>query len=166
MLGTGLLDRDFIRRHVPHRGRMCLLDEIVSWDGQRISCRTATHRDADNPLRAHDRLGIACGIEYAAQAMALHGALTAGAAAPMNAALTTAHVPMHGATAGFLASVRTVRTTVVRLDDVPGDLLCDAVRLAGDHGTALYEFEIRDAGAVLISGRTTVVLDAAGHLRP
>ena len=39
--------------------------------------RASSHRAADNPLRAHGRLGAACGIEYAAQAMAVHGALLA-----------------------------------------------------------------------------------------
>ena len=148
-----VFDREWIRRHVPHQGRMCLLDEIVSWDEERICCRTASHRDADNPLRAHGRLGIASGIEYAAQAMALHGALGA-----------MADAPAPGAAAGFLASVRAVRITVGRLDDVPGDLSCAAVRMAGDRGTALYEFEIRSGHAVLIAGRTTVVLDAGGQL--
>ena len=54
---------------------MCLLDEVLSWDLQRISCRSASHRAADNPLRAHGRLGAACAIEYAAQTVAVHGAL-------------------------------------------------------------------------------------------
>ena len=30
----------------------------------------------DHPLRAHGRLGVACGVELAAQAMAVHGALS------------------------------------------------------------------------------------------
>ena len=59
---------------------MCLLDEVLSWDATRIRCRSNTHRTADNPLRAHGRLGAACGIEYAAQAMAVHGALVAASA--------------------------------------------------------------------------------------
>ena len=157
-----VFDREWIRRHVPHQGRMCLLDEIVSWDEERICCRTASHRDADNPLRAHGRLGIASGIEYAAQAMALHGALGAMADAPAHGAVAGA--PAHSAAAGFLASVRAVRITVGRLDDVPGELSCAAVRMAGDRGTAMYEFEIRSGHAVLIAGRTTVVLDAGGQL--
>lgn len=66
---------------LPHRGRMCLIDEVVSWDAARICCRTRSHRDADNPLRSAEGLGAACAIEYAAQAMALHAAL-AGASAP------------------------------------------------------------------------------------
>ena len=54
--------------------------EVLSWDATRIRCRSATHRSPDNPLRLHGRLGAACGIEYAAQAMAVHGALVAASA--------------------------------------------------------------------------------------
>ena len=151
---------------------MCLLDEVIAWDTERISCRSDTHRAADHPLRAHGRLGIACGIEYAAQAMAVHGALIAGAldTGPEGPA-RPGSIPEHDVpnpltpgtrtpAAGFLASVRGVQFHVLRLDDVQDDLICDAVRVAGDRGTALYEFELRSGAACLLSGRATVVLDA------
>jgi predicted hotdog family 3-hydroxylacyl-ACP dehydratase len=144
---------------------MCLLDEVIGWDAERISCRSGTHRAADHPLRAHGRLGIACGIEYAAQAMAVHGALVAGALdnGPI-AAADAGDAPGVPPTAGFLASVRGVRLHVLRIDDVRGDLFCDAVRVAGDRGTALYEFEVRSQAACLLEGRATVVFDANERL--
>src|SRR5256886_11224671 len=74
------LGRLWIEQHIPHKGRMGLLDEVLSWDATRIRCRSATRRSPDNPLRLHGRLGAACGIEYAAQAMAVHGALVAASA--------------------------------------------------------------------------------------
>jgi uncharacterized protein involved in copper resistance len=43
---------------------------------------------------------------------------------------------------------------------VQSDLICDAVRIAGDQGTALYDFELRSVAMRLMSGRATVVLDA------
>ncbi len=140
------LDRAWIQAHIPHPGRMCLLDEVIEWNGERISCRSSGHRAADHPLRAHGRLGAACGIEFAAQAMAVHGALIADASTVKPAG-------------GFLASVRGVRLYVSRLDDVQTDLICDAVLIAGDRGTALYEFALRAAAMPLMSGRATVVLD-------
>jgi predicted hotdog family 3-hydroxylacyl-ACP dehydratase len=130
---------------------MCLLDEVIEWDAQHILCRSATHRLPDHPLRSHGRLGVCCGIEYAAQAMAVHGALVAGAA---NARPD----------AGFLAAVRDVRLHVLRLDDIEADLLCDATRVAGDHGSALYEFELRSDVRRLMSGRATAVFDATRSL--
>src|SRR5579862_2279080 len=125
---------------------MCLLDEVLLWDAQRISCRSSGHRAIDHPLRSHERLGAACGIEFAAQAMAVHGALLADASRQQPRA-------------GLLASMRGVRLYVLRLDDVESDLICDAVRIAGDQGTALYEFELRAATMLLVSGRATIVLD-------
>jgi predicted hotdog family 3-hydroxylacyl-ACP dehydratase len=147
-----LMNRDWIEARIPHQGRMCLLDEVIDYDVRGIRCRTGTHRLTDNPLRAHGRLGVACGIEYAAQAMALHGALAPGAPVQIGIA----------ARAGLLASVRGVRALVLRLDDIESDLTCEAHRVAGDGLTALYEFELRDGERKLLSGRASVVLDAGG----
>jgi predicted hotdog family 3-hydroxylacyl-ACP dehydratase len=144
------LDREWILAHIPHQGRMCLLDEVVEWDAERIRCRSATHRTADHPLRHGGRLGIACGIEYAAQAMALHGALTAIAAGAAATDLPAA---------GFLAGLRGVRLHALRLDDIPGDLTCCAALGAADRTTALYEFELLAGTVCLLSGRATVVMD-------
>jgi len=138
------LDRAWIERNIPHHGRMCLLDEIIEWDAQHIRCRAGTHRAPDHPLRSHGRLGAACGIEYVAQAMAAHGALAGGGARPE---------------AGFLAGLRNVRMHVLRLDGLTADLVCDASLVAGDGGTALYDFALRADAQRLLSGRATVVFD-------
>jgi predicted hotdog family 3-hydroxylacyl-ACP dehydratase len=162
------LDRAWIERHIPHHGSMCLLDEVLSWDADRISCLSGSHRAADNPLRARGQLGIACGIEYAAQAMAVHGALAGGAlqVRPPAAGSSPAGGPSPGSpAAGFLAGLRGVEFHVLRLDDVLGDLICDAVRVAGDRGTALYEFELRSAATRLLTGRATVVLEAKERMQ-
>jgi predicted hotdog family 3-hydroxylacyl-ACP dehydratase len=147
------LDRTWIERNIPHQGRMCLLDEVVEWDERHIRCRSATHRLPDHPLRSQGRLGVACGIEYAAQAMAAHGALsgeTAQSGRPE---------------AGILASLRDIRLYVLRLDDVQADLICDAALIAGDHCTALYEFAVSCGAQRLLSGRATVVFDADGRIK-
>jgi len=141
------LDHAWLLAHLPHQGSMCLLDAVTEWDAQRIRCTASSHRAPDNPLRAHDRLGAACGIEYAAQAMAAHGALLAAADNPPRA--------------GYLASVRGVELHVVRLDDIAADLEVEAERLSGDDNTILYGFRVSAAGRELLSGRAAVVLDAA-----
>ena len=150
------MNRAWIEARIPHQGRMCLLDEVLAWDAHHIRCSTGTHRALDNPLRSHDRLGIAGGIEYAAQTMALHGAL-ASAALGANAAAPSR--------VGLLASVRDVRLHVLRLDDIEADLLCEVTHLAGDNFTALYEFTLRDKDKSLLAGRASVVLDAGRRLR-
>jgi predicted hotdog family 3-hydroxylacyl-ACP dehydratase len=150
------MNRAWIEARIPHQGRMCLLDEVIAWNARHIRCSTGTHRALDNPLRSHDRLGIACGIEYAAQAMALHGALTS--AAPGAAAGAAARV-------GLLAGVRDVRLHVSRLDDIESDLFCEVTHVAGDNLTALYEFALSDKDNSLLTGRASVVLDAGARLR-
>ena len=150
------MNRAWIEARIPHQGRMCLLDEVLDWDAHHIRCRTGTHRALDNPLRLHGRLGIAGGIEYAAQAMALHGAL-AGAAAGENAGAASR--------VGLLASVRDVRMYVSRLDEIESDLFCEVTHLAGDSRTALYEFALRGKDKSLLGGRASVVLDAGRRLR-
>ena len=141
------LDHAWLLAHLPHQGSMCLLDAVTEWDAQRIRCTASSHRAPDNPLRAHDRLGAACGIEYAAQAMAAHGALLAAADNPPRA--------------GYLASERGVELHVARLDDIAADLEVEAERLSGDDNTILYGFRVSAAGRELLSGRAAVVLDAA-----
>src|SRR5436853_7213250 len=126
------LDRQWIEQHIAHKGRMCLLDEVLSWDAARIRCRSATHRAANNPLRAHGRLGAACGIEYAAQAMAVHGALIA----------VNASVSQRSAVPGYLASVRNVALHVARLDDLETDLVASAARVSGDDRMGVYTFSV------------------------
>jgi predicted hotdog family 3-hydroxylacyl-ACP dehydratase len=146
MLTAPPLDHAWIERHIPHRGSMCLLDRVESWDEQRICCRAISHRDTANPLRAFGRLGAACGIEYAAQAMAVHGASLGAAGAK--------------AKAGYLVSVRGARLQVGRLDDIADDLRIEALCTTRGDNNILYEFNIDAAGQRLISGRATVVLDA------
>jgi len=148
------LDRHWFEQNIPHHGRMCLLDEVMEWDAQHIRCCSGTHRLPDHPLRANGRLGIACGIEYAAQAMAAHGALAGGTVTGRT--VTGKARPA----AGFLAGLRDVRLRVLRLDDIPTDLICEAVLVAGDRSTALYEFALWSEGQRLLSGRATVVFDA------
>lgn len=143
-----MMDRAAIAARIPHSGSMCLLQRLISHSQHQIRCSASSHHDADNPLRLGGILPAACAVEYAAQAMALHGALADLAALATGAP-----------TAGFLASVRSVRLRVARLDDVPGDIEISAERLAGDTRQARYSFALHgEHGALLVEGRATVIL--------
>ncbi len=157
---TPPINRDGISGRIPHQGSMCLLDEVTAWDDNHISCLTNSHLSADNPLRAHDQLGAACGIEYAAQAMAMHGALAAEQHNPDGGAGNT---PTRG---GYLASVRSVTLHVDRLDTVAGSLTVEAERITGDANTVLYNFTVSGGGKALLNGRAVVVLDASALATP
>jgi predicted hotdog family 3-hydroxylacyl-ACP dehydratase len=147
------LNRGEIERRIPHQGSMCLLDAVLAWDDDAITCEARSHQAPDNPLRAHGRLGAACGVEYAAQAMAVHGALVG----------ESQNADAHGTPprAGYLASLRSVDLHVERLDAVPGPLTISAQRITGDANTVLYSFNVNDGPRELLSGRAVVVLDAA-----
>ncbi|MBL8360003.1 MAG: hydroxymyristoyl-ACP dehydratase [Rubrivivax sp.] len=141
------LDHAGIAARIPHAGAMCLLDALVEMSDEGVRCRITGHADAAHPLRGARGLSSAHAIEYAAQAMALHGALMSPADAP-------AQRP------GFIASARGVRLHVDRLDDRPGPLVIGAVRQATATDQALYRFELHDAhGTLLAEGRAAVVLN-------
>lgn len=141
-----MLNREWIAARIPHQGTMCLLDGVCEWSPEAIRCTTSSHRLADNPLRAEGRLGAATGIEYAAQAMAVHGALVSPAGTDVRQ--------------GYLASVRNVELLAERLDTVAGDLDVRADRLSGDGNNVLYQFSVSGDGRLLLSGRAAVILDA------
>jgi predicted hotdog family 3-hydroxylacyl-ACP dehydratase len=131
---------------IPHRGRMCLLDGLLDWDAEQIRCRASGHQALDHPLRTAHGLLATAAIEYAAQAMALHGGLLARAAGGR-------------AAPGFLASARAVRLHRLRLDDLTGPLLVLAQRQAGDDRQILYRFQVEHDGAPVVDGRAAVILN-------
>jgi len=146
------LDRAWIERHIPHQRGMCLLDEVLTWNHVRVQCRSSTHRDPTNPLRARNRLAAVCGVEYAAQAMAVHGALIASR-------ITS---PTQSATvAGYLAALRNVHLYTNRLDDIEGDLVATAELVSGTEHTVLYDFTVSAGERILLAGRATIVFNAA-----
>jgi len=132
---------------IPHAGAMCLLEGVVQWDAAQIRCISRTHRDLANPLRAGGQLPAMCGIEYAAQAMAVHGGL--------------AGIVGGKPKTGYLASLRDVICRQSRLDNMEGDLIVDAEQLMGDQSRVIYQFTLRVGEVEVLSGRATVVLDAA-----
>ncbi len=141
------LDHAGIAARVPHAGRMCLLQRLLQWSPQHILCSAGSHHAADHPLRTAGGLLAPAAIEYASQAMALHGTLNAE--------------PNADPTPGFLASVRGVTLHVPRLDTVAGELRIRAQQQAGDARQALYLFTLHDdGGALLVDGRATVILNA------
>jgi predicted hotdog family 3-hydroxylacyl-ACP dehydratase len=136
--------RDWIERHLPHQGRMSLLDEVVRWDFARLSARAVTHGAPDHPLRRAGVLHAVCAIEYGAQAVAAHGALLSNG--------TPAR--------GVLASVRGVSLRVARLDDIGEPLDVEVQRLGGAAQGLLYAFRVSASARVLASGRLAIALHA------
>jgi predicted hotdog family 3-hydroxylacyl-ACP dehydratase len=154
MTAAPLMGRDGIAARIPHAGTMCLLDRLIAWDDARITCEADSHRSPDHPLRSASGLLIGAAIEYAAQAMALHGALL-GERLAASAAGSSTEPPKPG----FLASARGVDFSRWRLDDLAGPLRIEVVRQAGDAQQILYQFSVRHGDQTLASGRAAVVLN-------
>ncbi len=141
-----LADKAAIARIIPHAGSMCLLDGVVSCDAQGIQCVARSHRNSDNPLRTAEGLPALCGIEYAAQAMAVHGGMTGQVGEKPRA--------------GYLVGVRDVVCHVRRLDELADELVVEAEKLMGDAARVMYEFNLRAGKTAVMHGKATVVLDA------
>ena len=122
---------------------MCLLDSVEYWDAERVVCRTSQHRSPDNPLRANARLSSIHGVEYGAQAMAVHGGLLA----PNGRAPSV----------GLLVSLRDCVLHCERLDVLDSPLTVEARRIAGNNDLMMYEFSVT-ADVLVIEGRASVLL--------
>jgi predicted hotdog family 3-hydroxylacyl-ACP dehydratase len=140
-------DKRWLDEHLPHGGRMNLLASVLRWDEGSIHCEASSHRAPDNPLRRGAVLPVAAAIEYAAQAVAAHGALLSGG--------------IRSPAPGFLASVRSVTFGMRRIDDIACALDVDANRIGGDAGGVLYGFRVAAGGREVASGRLAVILEAS-----
>jgi len=145
-----IMSKTDLCRLIPHQGAMCLLDSVEQWDETSIICKTASHRDATNPLRRDDQLEAVCGLEYAAQAMAVHvGLLQQGK--ERRSAL------------GYLGAVKNLTLRGGRLDDVTGDVTVQATRLVGETDSFIYAFRVSAGQHVLLDGRASIFLKYLDH---
>lgn len=128
---------------LPHAGSMLLIDSVHAWDAEQIHCVADNHRAADHPLRVGDRLPTIAAIEYAAQAMALHGRLNSASGASPG-------TPAVAAVNGFVAAVDRLDTLAGRLDVVAR--LSNAMR-----DSALFGFTLHQNGEPVAEGNLLVV---------
>ena len=130
---------------IPHQGTMCLLDEVIEWDAERILCVTRSHQRLDNPLRSNGMLRAIHLCEYGAQAMAVHGGLLARE---------------HGEIAkpGLLVSLRAVQLYLARIDELPDALIVEADKLLDSGSSWQYQFRVRHRDALLVEGRAAVMM--------
>ena len=94
------LSRLELSKFLPHGNDMCLLSSVEHWDASSITCLTSTHRDQNNPLQRQGLLGMISGLEYAAQAMAVHVGLTTD-------------ISEHNSSLGYLGAVRDLQIFAV-----------------------------------------------------
>ncbi len=127
---------------------MCLLDRVVSWDASSIRCAALSHRDPANPLREAGGLPVWAGVEYAAQAAAVHGSLLLDEQAPR---------------VGVLAKLRDAAPSCEHLDAVEEELLLEATLEHRDPAGAIYSFVVSAGARTLLAGQFTLMF--AGSAR-
>ncbi|MDQ3057777.1 MAG: phosphotransferase [Pseudomonadota bacterium] len=142
-----MIEREAIEAMIPHKGAMCLWDEVVDWNEECIRLRADNHRNPVHPLRSNGQLRAVHLCEYGAQAMAVHGGLRArasgGTAAP-----------------GVLVALRAVQLHVARVDELPDALECEADVVMEAEGSQQYAFRITHADRLIAEGRAVVMLQA------
>lgn len=142
---SGAAGRERLRELIPHAGEMCLLDGVIASSEQHIECTALSHRVAANPLRRDGRLAALHLAEYAAQAMAAHGALLGGTCAQP----------------GMLAALRDIRLHVDRIDTIESALTIRATRRVLQRDGSLYDFSVEAGGRLLAEGRIAIALTPA-----
>lgn len=137
-----MLDHQQIEARIPHKGAMCLLHQVQTWDNTHISCIATNHRDAAHPLRVGDQLPTLCGIEYGAQAMAVHGSLCEG----------------NRQKEGYLVSVRDVLCHGPRLDIIDGEIEVRAEVQQATDTMSHYRFSLHSGSRCLLEGLAMVMI--------
>ncbi len=134
------LDRSEIERALPHGGSMCLLEEVVAWDGDRISCIASPDRK-DHPLARPGGIPTIMAAEYAAQATAVHGALLEATGEPRP---------------GLLAMLKNVTLHEPWLTGNGEQLTVDATLIGRSESGCIYSFSVRAGNQPLSDGQLMV----------
>ena len=132
-----------ILRFIPHAGSMCLLERIIRWDDDEVLVSTTSHASNANPLATADGLRAVYLCEYGAQAMAVHGGLTASDEGKK-------------AVVGMLVSLREIELHCAYVHDLAGEILITARRLHLNERALSYRFFVTHAGRGLAQGRALV----------
>jgi predicted hotdog family 3-hydroxylacyl-ACP dehydratase len=135
-----------IERLVPHSGAMCLLDAVMAWDSSHIACRSAAPA-AQHPLTREGRVPAIAACEYAAQAVAVHGALLDG---------------VQDARDGMLAKLADVELRMSYFPLGTGDVSVRAELLGRLATGCLYAFDVASHDQAVASGRLIVAFTNPG----
>jgi predicted hotdog family 3-hydroxylacyl-ACP dehydratase len=139
-----MIKHDELCSLIPHSFDMCLLDRVENWDKEKIVCYSNSHLLSDNPLRRENRLSSVHLLEYAAQAMAVHGGL---------------HDREQGLqmTEGYLAALRDVDINLYDISNLNNELRIEASQILSQAGNMIYSFTVSAEDKKLVSGRATVI---------
>lgn len=139
---TAITDLASLYARLPHAGAMCLIDEVLDWDATGIRCRTVSHRADDHPLRGCDGLACVHGVEYGAQAAALHGVLSDA---------------IDDGPGLLLGAVRDLDLFTARLDNITDQLTLTAQLQLRSGVNAIYTIAVTAGDRPCLRGRLTLL---------
>ena len=144
-----LISKAELSHMLPHSGSMCLLDSVLHWDSETIRCTTNSHRSPQNPLRRPTGLETICGLEYSAQAMGVHIALTAST--------------RQGLAHGYLGAIKTLNIHSLHLDKFEDDLEILSEKMFGQEKSFIYSFTLKAGTRLLLEGRASIFVSYLSH---
>ncbi|MCU7801490.1 MAG: hypothetical protein KZQ70_15500 [gamma proteobacterium symbiont of Lucinoma myriamae] len=145
------LNRQEIEQRLPHAGKMSLLDKVTHADLLTLSASAVSHLNSDNPLRFNNKLSSINGIEYAAQAMAIHSFLLSELKSPNINTEDSRQT-------GYIATVRNIDIFTPDFPETESVIKIEVEQLMSDTNGFTYQFHISDGKKTLISGKITVFL--------
>ena len=125
---------------LPHSAPMILLDELISFSGEKATGRVILREDS--PLVEDGRVSALVAIEYMAQSI---GLLTG----------VIAHARKHPIQVGYLLGTRTLELGVDHFS-VGDELLVDVERLFGEDELGVFQCAVRRGGEVVASATLNV----------
>ena len=139
-----------IEKIIPHSGKMCLIDEVLSWNQNSIDCSSFSHQDKNHPLRqVSGTLNSLHALEYGAQAAAIHHVLIQKQGKIL---------PSKG---GVVVKFRSVKLFCEDLSDYQSALMIQAKQVMSNEQIIIYDIKIFHCynEKLLVSACLTIVIE-------
>ncbi len=144
------LNREQICALLPHGKAMCLLDEVISWDAEKIHCRSQDFATRHNSLFEQGQFSSVLLIEYAAQAAGVHAALLQPTLQPMQTSGQAAYI-------GAVKNIELFKS----VSDNTSAIELTAYCLLNNSSGAIYDVVAQQEAHILMRGRLILSQSAA-----
>jgi len=153
-----LLEGKAIAALIPHSGNMCLLNSVLAWDEQHIEALVTDVHSARNPLRENGELHTIVLVEYAAQAAAVHAALSGGGMVGDVSDDVGGVGSISGERAAYIGSIKAMTLHEPTVDRSENELLCNAQCLLNNTNGAIYQLTVCAQEKKLMEARLVLIL--------
>lgn len=141
-----MLDQQQIAKMLPHAGDMCLLSKVLTWDAEQLTGLAVDLNFKNNPLLCDAELFSITGVEYAAQAVAVHAGLASGQTSGE----------------GYLVQIKNINIHKPKLSSEP--IKVAVYKQALQPYSMIYDFKISESAELIIEGTLMIALKTQGEL--